>query len=654
MAKEDILTQITPAKLQEEVSRGYKRTEPDRFRARFTVKLACGPAFISEEDVKCDTPLPLLYNAIRTLLPQLVLSFPKHVVETPYLAAREYARNLGLALSLYDKKQRITNVYSAVIVDALHSLGIMRTGLEAGGDILALENEADASTKIDNGEVYTERISFDDFICDPASREYLFADARFLGNIVRVPRQVLLDSGKYDEDLVMHLPKDDNETKNKEQTAALSMGNINMNQNAELEDIVKIAEIWVPSARAIVTLPGDLTHKVEDYLRVADYYGVKEGPYTFLSLTFPVPDNPLPVPLMRTIFQLEMAANRMAVKLSNQADRQKDILIYAPAFAETAKQIVDAADGETIACEDPQGVQKMSLGGQEQSNEEHLNMLLTQFNMLAANVETLSGVSSAAKSATAANILQQNSAVGLAAMQNAVYAAFAEEARKRAFYIHTDPFMNVLLSKRQMTPGTMSQNSSGQPQWVVPPSVQEVQVNLTPEDRTGDFLDLVFTIEPESMNRVDDKLRLQQEQVFLQQLLPAISGAAQIFKGLGIPFDAAQMIYLVSKDMGITWMDSVLYSPEIQQKAAMEYNSIQQATGGDVKAGQENPMNPGILQNGQPPQVQAPVPGQVQQNNQAAQAGAEDSQRIVRSALMNQLGKLPKPALPNESGPTGI
>jgi hypothetical protein len=652
-SSKDLLSTVSPQRLMREVHRGWLRFQPDRWRARFTAKLSAGPAFISDSEVKCDSPLPLLFNAARTLVPQLVINFPRHVVETPYLPARQYAQSLGLALSLYDKKQSIPNIYRTVIVDALHSLGILKTGVESGGDILEMENEADGSTKIDNGQVYTERVSFDNFIADPDSREYLFLDARFLGNIIRVPRKVLLDSGQYDEDLVRRLPRDDSSTDNKNSTAALTMGNINANENSDLEDTVKIAEIWIPSANAVVTIPGVTDSDAmdtEEYLRVTDYYGVKEGPYTFLSLTIPIPDNPLPVPLMRILFQLEMAANRMATKISMQADRQKDVLLYRAEAADTAKMIVDAADGETIQCPDPTAINKISLGGQENSNEIHLDTLMSQFNMLAANVETLSGVSSAAKSATAANILQQNSAIGLADMQNAVYQMAAQEARRRAFYIHTDPLMNVILSKRVAVPGQMGSNMMGMPQWVTPPQVQNVQEYLTPEQKDGDFLDLVFTIEPESMARVDSKLRLQQEQNFCQQILPAVVGAAQICQQLGMPFDAPAMLSRMAKDAGITWLDEVLYSPQIQQKAAMEYNAIQQATGGTVKPGQEqqgNPLQNAMLQNGQQGNIQAPQPGPPQQQNMAAQGGAQDAQRIIRAALMSHAQ--PKPAAPNQN-----
>jgi hypothetical protein len=644
----DILGKLSPAKFAAEVKRGFDRLEPDRYRSRFTCKLMAGPAFTSDKEIKLDSPLALLFNVGRTLLPQLVIPSLRHVIETPYLPARQYAQSLGLALSLYDKKQRMPSILRCVIMDALHNIGIMKTGLEAGGDVLSLENEEEGNTKIDVGEIYTERISFDDFVADPDSREYLYLDARFIGNKIRVPRRVLLDSGKYKKDIVERLPRNNSNTVNEKKTANLTMGNINIGENADLEDIVEICELWVPSANSIVTIPGDFDYEAKDYLRVAPYFGVKEGPYTFLSLTIPVPDQPLPVPLMRVLFQLEMAVNRMAVKISMQADRQKDILAYKASEVENAKKVVDASDGEAISMDDPSAINKISLGGQENSNVEHLNMLMSEFNMLASNVETLSGVSSAAKSATAANLLDKNASICLSDMQNAVYDASAQEARKRTYLIHTNPMLNELLSKRVMNAGQMQIGPTGVPQWVTPPTIEEVQFNLTPEDRSGDFLDLVFKVEPESEGRMDSKTRLQQEQMFCQQILPAVAGAAQICQTLGIPFDASQMLWHMAQDMGITWLDSVLFAPAIQQKAAMEYNAIQMATGGDVRADQKPPMmNNAIAQNGQPGNVMAPQPTPPQQANMAAQGGAVDAQRVIRSALLHGIGgKPPAPALP--------
>lgn len=645
----DLLDLLSVDDIIQTARRGFERFEQNRQTMKLTVQQMAGQYYSRTSGDMCQMPLALSYNAARVLLPNLVMSFPRHIVDTPFLPARQYAEDLGNALSIQDRKLKIDNVYRRVIMDSLHALGILKTGIASGGTIVELEDE-DGTSKIDTGTIYTERVSFNNFVADPDSREYLFSDARFLGDIIRVPRKVLLDSGLYDEDEVQQLGAGDHTGKRK--TAAnISMKTTEMIENDRLEDIVEICELYIPSANVIVTIPGDF-RKMEKFLRVADYYGIKDqtGPYTFLSLTMPVPDNPMPTPFFSVLLDLEMKANRMENKLSNQAERQKDLFFYKRDTVDDAALVRDASDGEMIACDDPNDVVQKSLGGQQQGNEEHLQMLLTQYNSIAANVETLSGTQSAAKSATAANILQQNSGIVLSDMKDAIYRAAEEEGRKRAFYIHHDPFLNETLTRRTMQPGQLQQLPTG-PHWITPPSIKEIQVILTPEDREGDFLDMVFRIEPESMGRMDSKVALQQKMTFCQQVLPAVSATAQIFQTLGIPFDVPVFLMKLASDMNILWLDEVLFSPEIQQKTALDYQRIQTQTGGDVQPGHANQPNPNlnnqIMQNGQPAAVMGPQQGQAQQMNSGAQAGAMDSQRLIRTALSHALGGgAPKPALP--------
>jgi hypothetical protein len=91
----------------------------------------------------------------------------------------------------------------------------------------------------------------------------------------------------------------------------------------------------------------------EDYLRVDDYYGVKEGPYTLLTLTPPVPGNPLPVPSVGIWNDLHVLANRMAKKIIEQAERQKDVMAYRAAAADDAEELRNASDGESVKVDDP-------------------------------------------------------------------------------------------------------------------------------------------------------------------------------------------------------------------------------------------------------------------------------------------------------------
>jgi hypothetical protein len=638
------LDEITPQKLQQQVQRGAKRLSSFRAARIHCLKQYVGQYYDSTSSEEGTRALNLIFNAVRVLVPTLVMNFPKHTIETPYLAVRQYANLLGLALDQHDKKINICDTYRRVIVDAIFTLGILKTGLAQSDNVLVFDDDLGQET-VDSGTIYTECVDFDNFVVDPGSKEYLFRDAAWMGDRITLPRQMLLDSGLYNNELVEKLPRAGGKVKSG-RAADISMKNIEAAENYALQDEVEVYEIWVPSANAVVTVPASEEVTFDDYLRVADYYGVKEGPYTFLTLTPPVPGNPLPIPMVGIWYDLHVLANRMAKKIIEQAERQKDIVTYKRTSADDAESLKDAGDGETVALDDLDGVKTISFGGQQNSNENHLNALEGWFNMMAGNPAQVGGQNIEAKSATAANILQQNSGVGLEDMKDSVYKMSASESRKRAWYMHTDPLINVPLTQRQMQPGGIQIGPAGVP-WTAPPTMQDIQVILTPEQRSGDHMDFIFTIEPESMGRVDSKVRLQQEIQLCQVVLPAVMASAQIGMALGMPLNVQALLIRIAKDMGITWLDEVLYDPAFQQQMAQQLMLGTQGQGmqkGQI-AGQPQQPNSGLmngmLQNGQPGQVAGQPPNQMQQQRSDAQAGAEDSQRFIGRSLNQALKPAP-------------
>lgn len=626
---------VSPKKVQEAVNRGFKRLENFRMARLQALRNYVGPYYDKQSGNIGAESLNLIFNAVRILVPNLVLSFPEHTITTPYVGAKDYAELLGLALDQHDKQIKIRDIYRRVIVDALFALGITKTGLATSDSVYGFDDE----DQIDAGTIYTEAVDFDNFVVDPNCKEHLFRDAMFMGDRITVPRRMLLESGQYANDLVERLPRAGDQTNRRDKAYELSMRHIQADENAELEDEVEVVELYVPSANAIVTVPGDSTLLFDDYLRVDDFYGVKEGPYSFLALTPPVPGNPLPIPSVNIWTDLHVMANRMAKKIMEQAERQKDILGYKRSAADDAEEIRNAGDGEAVAVDDPDAMKTYSFGGQKNSNEVHLNQLQEWFNMMAGNPNQVGGMNVAAKSATAASILQSNAGIGLEDMKDAVYQFAADEARKRAWYLHTDPMMHLPLTKRSAIPAQFTQGPFG-PIMVSPPSLQDIQVVLTPEARKGEFLDFMFEIEPESMGRRDSKTRFAEALDFATKIMPSALSTAQIAMQIGLPFSAKAFIIRMAKDAGIDWLDEVFYDPEFQQQMMMQMAMGPQA---GASKGQAAPMNTGVAgaaalaQNGQPANLPNNPSPQMQQN-QNAQDGAQMGQRIVKNDVMRGLG----------------
>lgn len=618
--------EVSPKKFQNSVHCGLERFKNFRNARLMFLRNYTGPYYDHEKGAVGEEALNLIFNAIRILVPNIVMNFPKHEVESEFVANKQYGDLLAMALSHHDKRTQIDEIYRRVIVDSIFTLGILKTGLAESDSIYAL----DEYDHIDAGEIYTEAVDFDNFIVDPNSTEHMFRDAAYMGDKIRVPRQVLLDSGLYNNDLVERLPAIGSDYRNKD-ARDLSRRSIRTKDESYLQEEVEIAELWVRDADALITIPATKDVVFDEYLRADDFYGPDDGPYTLLSLTPPVPGNPLPVPMVGIWNDLHILANKMAKKIVDQASRQKDIITYRRSAADDVEEVRDAGDGEAVAVDNPDDIQTHSFGGQQQSNEVHLAALNSWFNMMAANPQGVGGQRFDADSATEAKILQQNASIGLEDMKDAVYKMAAKEARKRAWYLHTDPFIQMPLTRRRVEPARYQQSFNG-PVIVQPAQMVEEQVFLTPEARSGNFLDFHFKIRPESMGRKDSQAQYLEALDFATKILPAAANAAQVFMMLGIPFSAQQFIVRMARDRGIDWMDEVFFDPNFQMQMAMLQLRSPQMEG--TQGVPQTPQMPrGVaqfMQNGQPGTVMSGSVTPETQERQGQQAGANEMQRVLK------------------------
>ena len=618
-------TEVTPRKIQEAVHMGFRRMENFRAARLLFLRSYVGQYYDANRGQIGTEPLNLIFNAIRVLVPYLVMNYPEHEVKTDFMAYRGYGDLLALGLNYNGKVLKLRDIIRRWIVDAIFTMGILKTGLCSSNTVISF----DENDEIDPGMVYTELVDFDNFVFDPNTHQ-IEGESSFLGDRIRVPRIQLLDSGLYDNAIVERLPRSGSEVD--DGSEILSQSRINAMEMGDLEDFVDVVELWVPKAQAIVTVPGSRT-LLDDYLRVEDYYGPNEGPYTFLKFTPPVPNNPLPVAPVGIWHDLHTMANKMATKIMEQADRQKDILIFSRAGADDAQEIVDARDGEAIAADNPGEAKIFSFGGQQRSNEAHMAQLQMWFNLSAGNPEAMGGIKSDAATATQANILQSNASIGIEDMRDIVYLAVGDEAAKRAWYLHTDPLIEIPLIRRMQVPAQYTNTPDGQMAMSQPAQMVDTQVFLTPEARCGDFLDFHFEITPKSMSRMDPQMRLQRAMEFAIKLIPAAAVAAQTCMQMGVMFSFPRFVVRMAKEAGIEWMDEVFFDPEFQMQMAemmMRTPGMGGSKGVVTGQGGAGPLTmPGVQQNtqmGPPAHGVGGTPTPQQINNQGAQTGANQGQ----------------------------
>lgn len=596
---------VTPQKIQMAVKRGFQRMQRYRRARAMFIKEFVGSYYRNTRGLTGDEPINLIFHTIRTIVPNLVMKSPVNELTTRYTPQKMYGELLGLAIDETEREINLKKTLRAWIVNAIFAFGVTKTGVAASGEMLQFGDQ-----NIDPGQVYTSIVDLDDFVFDPVCTD--ISKSAFLGSRIRVPRQVLLDTKGYNTDLVMKLPRARFNTNNRvEDLTKKSMSTMEM---YTLQDFVDVVELWVPEANALVTIPDPDQIMFDDYLRLTDYYGPKEGPYTLLTFTPPVPNNPFPVAPVSLWYDIHKIANRMFKKMMDQADRQKDILLYNPAQADEAQDVIESRDGDSVASVSPKDMVVASFGGQNRNNETMLSELQVWYNYISGNPDQMAGNipgrQRGKETATRSQILQSNANIGIEDARDILYDGAAAISRKIGWYLHTDPLINIPLTKR-VTGG------------------KQIQLFLTPEQRQGDFLKFVFKIRQRSMSRLDPTIRSKRIVEFATNLMPAMMNAAMIAAQMGIEFNIRKAVTDLANELGIIedvqdWFDD----PEFEQKMMMIMKMGPQNAG---KAGQASAE--GVMQNGGfPMQRNIMTPGQEQ--NQGAQVIAGEAQ----SAMLGNMG----------------
>ena len=595
--------------LQEAAQNGFKRLRNFRAARMMFIKAYVGQYYDRDHGGLGDEPLNLAFTAIRALVPNIITRTPQNIVSSDFLMYRPYGEVLALALDYMSKKLNLPLTLQRGLIDAIFTLGIFKVGLMSSNSLVYFGEDA-----IDPGQLYVDTVDFDDFTFDPATRR--LDKASFLGEKIRVERDEILASGLYDNDVIEKLPSSADEWDRHKGVRNLSSGKMNQHMMDKLHDSIDLLELWLPDPNVIVTVPFKSSTGGK-FVREETFDGPEDGPYAFLNLTPPVPDNPIPVQLAGIWHDLHTIGNRIAKKTLDQAEAQKDILGYSRQNADDAQEIVDAKNLEAVAMNDPNSAQMFSFGGQNPKNEQMLAQILSWFDQFSGNTSMLAGTQMNTKVATVANILQQNASTGVTYMRDQAYMATQSVLRKAAWYLHTDPLIKLPLIHRQNIPAEY-EITPEEIRMISPARVQETQIFLTPELRQGDFLDFAFDIEQDSMAPINWQFRLQQLNSLAIQVIPAAAAAAQICAQMGTPFSFQRFVTRMAKMMNIDWIDEIFQSPELIAQMAMVARQGPQPQGAASAAGVQ--QNNGAVTAKTPPMPQ-------ERRRQEAQAGAAQGQR---------------------------
>lgn len=555
-----------PRKIALAVKEGFDRLNRYRKARAMFIKAYVGQYYAATKGMTGNAPVNLVFHTIRTMVPNLVMKNPISRVHTQVVAQRDYAWLLGLGLDDIHERTDFKNILRSGIVSAFFGFATFKTGIANSGQVLTY-----GDMFIDPGQIYTDLVDLDDLSIDPTCR--ILRKAAFIGDRNRVPRQVLLDDDDCDHDLVIDLPKSIHpDAKNK--IEKLTQSNLSQTEINELQDYVDVVEVYVPGADAILLIPDPHVTIFDNYIKGESFYGPKEGPYTHLSFTPPVPNNPLPISEVSMWYDLHNLANELMIKSMQQASRQKDIVVADPSASEEAEDMRTAIDGDVIFA-DPTTLKVASYGGQNINNERMLSQAQIWYNYMSGNPDQMAGLRSDANTATQAQILETNANIIVQDERELIYECGAEISKKEAWYLHTDPLINLPLSKRK-------------------PGGEYIQLYLTPEQRYGDFLDFTFKLKARSMSRLEPTIKNDLILKFATQIFPNIMQSGMIASQIGIEFNVQRCLTSLADQMDIDdeimdWFNDPEFARRMELMAQIGPRNVGKAKG----AGNEINQNGG-------------------------------------------------------------
>jgi hypothetical protein len=487
-------------KLQRSIELSRKRLRQFRQTRMELLKQYVGRYYdgLNEAKAKAE-PINMLFQAVSTLVPNLVFNNPEASIRTESLQLRPFAKVFELACNHLIKRIDLRWTLRQLVVDAVFGIAVAKVGITFG-------NEVDIGGSMhDVGQPYCDRVSLDDFVYDPAARS--LDEATWIGNRYRLPLEYVQTCGLFDNTQMLKPTYCEYGTEQTVPAERLSQGNVTTEELGELVEYVELYDVYIPQNNTTLTLPCDPSQGSLP-LREVPWEGPRRGPYEILTF-HDVPDNVMPVAIGSVMMDTHLMINKHARKLSRQADRAKNLTIFTPSAENDAKNIQEADDGEMVKVEDVNQVKELAVGGADEKGYKHLQYLNGVFEILSGNSSLLGGVGTPnTGTATEASILNANSSVLLSDKKAQVYAFTARIVEKLAWYLWTDPLIDLKLARRV-------------------PGAGEVQVNFSADALEGDFFDYMFTVTPHSMQQQDPQIRLQRIMDFVSKWVIPTAEIAQ-------------------------------------------------------------------------------------------------------------------------------
>lgn len=431
---------------------------------------------------------------------------PAAMITTKYDELLPAASDLEIALNMESERINLQDAFNTWAIDALFRIGVLEVGITT--DDTPPDGEGNL---YDPGRLFVDPILLDRFVCDMSATRWDLMS--FVGHDYTVPLEWARENEAFDPEIRKALTAPNPEEIDEDiasEGLSRSGGGIE-----EFEDSIVLRQIYLPRHLLILTFVVGQEEKMP--LRVIEWNGPERGPYHPLCFG-KVPGNIMPNAPVPQWAPLHDQLNSLWAKVTNQAARQKTLLLVRGAAAQDGQRVIKANDGDAIYSEDPGGCMEQSLGGADPKTLATAIQCRDILDWFAGNLSSLGGLAAQSETVGQDRLLAQNAAGKPQDLQQIMLNAQRDVFDSMAYWIYNDPISVYRLVKPIGNSG------------------ETISFDWGPNERMGDLTKFNFSVDPYSalVQSPSEKLGAYM-QVLTQLLIPGEGGMQQ--QGMGLDWE---------------------------------------------------------------------------------------------------------------------
>lgn len=525
-------------KLRNSMRWSFKKLETFRTTRKKLIDTYTGGSY-ADGGESGSVPVNLLELAVSIYQRQLASHTPQVSISSKSFSLQPVARELELAVNhVIDKRLDLGSVLNEWVIDAMFAMGIIKVGEVNPG----YHNPRGFRSK--GLYVYADTVGLEDWCHDMTARKY--EEAEYAGHMYDASVEEVMENKEFNKaarDLLWASKQKDRYTidysnATSERPEELSGGDSWMPD--DYVDKVVLWEMWVPRDNIIMTFSAN---NDDQPLLEREWEGPDHGPYHLLGFS-PVPGNVMPVSPAMLWEDLMDLVNRMFLKIADQADRQRTILVGQNRAANDMQKMTRTADGETLLTDvDPQLMREFSFGGVNGPLMATFMQFKDMFSYTAGNIDTLGGLSSVTDTVGQDKMIKSSASERLSDYQQRVVKATTKVVRDIAWYLWNNDDVELPLTK------PITSTISRDFKW-------------TKFSKEGDIFDYNIDTVPHSLQYKSPQEKLQtMTMVVNQTILPMM----EMMMSQGITFDLFKYLEHVAKLSNVQEINDLVRNMEGKQ-----------------------------------------------------------------------------------------